>query len=89
MILFMMLASYAGEVLLQIIYTNTERRIFHVENIISFDKFMKLKAVERSIRNRIYNFFELIWEIELKMESKEQEAMIDKLPAYLKEELLL
>lgn len=85
----MVLASYVGEVLIQIVYTYTERRIFHEENIISFDNFMQLKAVDRSIRNRIYNFFELIWEVELKMESKEQEAMIDKLPAYLKEELLL
>lgn len=50
---------------------------------------MQLKEVERSIRNRVYNFFELIWEVELKMESKEQEALIDKLPKYLKEELLL
>lgn len=50
---------------------------------------MQLKEVERSIRNRVYNFFELIWEVELKMESKEQEVLIDKLPKYLKEELLL
>jgi hypothetical protein len=50
---------------------------------------MQLKEVERSIRKRIYNFFELIWEVELKVESKEQEALIDKLPTYLKEELLL
>lgn len=89
MILFMVIASYAGEVLIQIVYTFSERRIFHEENIISFDNFMQLKEVERSIRNRVYNFFELIWEVELKMESKEQEALIDKLPKYLKEELLL
>jgi hypothetical protein len=57
MILFMVLASYVGEVLIQIVYTYTERRIFHEENIISFDNFMQLKAVDRSIRNRIYNFF--------------------------------
>lgn len=72
MILFMVIASYAGEVLIQIVYTFSERRIFHEENIISFDNFMQLKEVERSIRNRVYNFFELIWEVELKMESKEQ-----------------
>lgn len=84
MILFMVIASYAGEVLIQIVYTFSERRIFHEENIISFDNFMQLKEVERSIRNRVYNFFELIWEVELKMESKEQEALIDKLPKYLK-----
>lgn len=70
MILFMVIASYAGEVLIQIVYTFSERRIFHEENIISFDNFMQLKEVERSIRNRVYNFFELIWEVELKMESK-------------------
>jgi len=29
MILFMVLASYVGEVLIQIVYTYTERRIFH------------------------------------------------------------
>jgi hypothetical protein len=33
---------------------------------------MQLKEVERGIRSRIYNFFELIWEVELKVESKEQ-----------------
>ena len=50
---------------------------------------MKLKEVARPIRNRIYNFFELVWEVELKMEGKEQEAMIEKMPTYLREELLL
>jgi hypothetical protein len=30
-----------------------------------------------------------VWEVELKVESKEQDALIDKLPTYLKEELLL
>lgn len=57
MILFMVLASYVGEVLIQIVYTYSERRLFHEENIISFDNFMQLKEVERSIRKRIYNFF--------------------------------
>lgn len=85
----MVLASYVGEVLIQIMYTHAERRIFHEENILSFDNFMQLKEVEKGIRKRIYNFFELVWEVELKVESKEQEALIDKLPAYLKEELLL
>lgn len=61
MILFMVLASYVGEVLIQIIYTHTEKRLFHEENIISFDNFMQLKEVEKTIRSRIYNFFELIW----------------------------
>lgn len=50
---------------------------------------MQLKEVDRSIRRRIYNFFELVWEVELKVESKEQQALIDKLPDYLREELLL
>jgi hypothetical protein len=45
MILFMVLASYVGEVLIQIMYTYTERRLFHEENIISFDNFMQLKEV--------------------------------------------
>jgi hypothetical protein len=63
MILFMVLASYVGEVLIQIVYTFSERRLFHEENIISFDNFMQLKEVEKSIRSRIYNFFELIWEV--------------------------
>lgn len=85
MILFMVLASYVGEVLIQIMYTHTERRIFHEENILSFDNFMQLKEVERGIRKRIYNFFELVWEVELKVESKEQETLIGQLPAYLKE----
>ena len=89
MVFFMVLASYVGEVLIQIVYTFTERRTFHEENIISFDNFMKLKEVARPIRNRIYNFFELVWEVELKMEGKEQEAMIEKMPTYLREELLL
>ena len=43
MVFFMVLASYVGEVLIQIVYTFTERRTFHEENIISFDNFMKLK----------------------------------------------
>lgn len=49
---------------------------------------MQLKNVSKNIRDRIYNFFELIWEVEIKMESQEQEAIINKLPNHLKEELL-
>jgi hypothetical protein len=76
MIFFMLLASYVAEVLIQIIYTHTERRIFHEENIISFDHLMQLKHVPRPIRKRIYNFFELVWEAELKTETQEQQAMV-------------
>lgn len=61
MILFVVLASYVAEVIIQIAYTYTQRRIFHEDNIISFDNFMQLKNVGRSIRRRIYNFFELVW----------------------------
>lgn len=57
MIFFVVLASYVAEVLIQIAYTYTQRRIFHEDNIISFDNFMQLKNVGRSIRRRIYNFF--------------------------------
>lgn len=57
MIFFMILASYVAEVLIQIIYTYTEQRIFHEDNIISFDNFMQLKDVEKRVRKRIYNFF--------------------------------
>lgn len=63
MIFFVVLASYVAEVLIQIAYTYTQRRIFHEDNIISFDNFMQLKEVGRSIRRRIYNFFELVWEV--------------------------
>lgn len=75
--------------LIQIVYTHTEQRIFHEENIIAFDNLMQTKQVPKATRSRIYNFFELIWEVELKMETKQQEAMIHKLPAYLKHQLLL
>ena len=63
MMLFMLLASYAAEVIIQIYYAHTERRIFHEENIISFDNLMQLKQVARHVRRRIYNFFELVWEV--------------------------
>ena len=67
MIFFVLLASYVSEVVIQIIYTYTQRRIFHEDNIISFENFMQLKDVGRDIRKRIYNFFELVWEVELKL----------------------
>jgi hypothetical protein len=73
MFFFVILASYVSEVVIQIIYTYTQRRIFHEDNIISFENFMQLKDVGRDIRKRIYNFFELVWEVELKLENKEQE----------------
>ena len=38
---------------------------------------------------RVNNYFELVWQVEMKIESNEQDIMIDKLPNYLKEELLL
>jgi len=57
MIFFVLLASYVSEVVIQIIYTYTQRRIFHEDNIISFENFMQLKDVSRDIRKRIYNFF--------------------------------
>jgi hypothetical protein len=63
MIFFVVLASYVAEVLIQIAYTYTQRRTFHEDNIISFDNFMQVKDVGRSIRKRIYNFFELVWEV--------------------------
>ena len=49
---------------------------------------MKLKEVHSSIRYRVFNYFELKWELEYKSESRQQKLMIDKLPLYLKEELL-
>ena len=73
MIFFVVLASYVAEVIIMIAYTYTQRRTFHEDNIITFDNFMQLKEVGRGIRKRVYNYFELIWEVELKMETKEQE----------------
>ena len=46
---------------------------------------MVLKDVGKTIKKSIYEFFELIWEVELKLETKEQEEMIEKLPLYLRE----
>ncbi len=62
----MIYASYLADVLIMIVYTYTERRLMHEENIRSFDHFMRLKEVEQSIRLRIYNYFELKWELEFK-----------------------
>ena len=36
-------------------------------NIQRFDQFMKLKDVTNKIKDRVYNFFELVWEVEVKM----------------------
>lgn len=49
---------------------------------------MKLKAVHSNIRHRVFNYFELKWELEFKSESRQQQVMIEKLPLYIKEELL-
>lgn len=89
MILFMIYASYLADVLIQIVYTYALRRMSHEENIRAFDNFMRLKEVGQSIRLRVYNYFELKWELEFKTESTQQELMISKLPKYLKEQLLL
>jgi hypothetical protein len=36
-------------------------------NIQKFDKFMKVKDVAPHIKERVFHFFELIWEVEVKM----------------------
>lgn len=45
MILFMIYASYLADLLIQIVYTYSEPRILHEENILSFDNFMRMKEV--------------------------------------------
>ena len=53
----MVLATYVTEVLIQVMYTYTQKRIFHEDNIISFENFMTLKDVGKSIKKSIYEFF--------------------------------
>jgi hypothetical protein len=48
----------------------------HQENILYFDNFMQVKEVGKGVRIKVNGFFELVWELEMKMESKEQEAMV-------------
>lgn len=45
---------------------------------------MKLKGVSDKIKRRVHNFFELIWESEVKMNAEEENAVLDKLPVSLK-----
>ena len=88
MIFFMVYASYLADVIVQVVFTYNEMRIIHEENILNFDNFMKLKEVQEKTRYRVFNYFELKWELEYKSESNQQRQMIDKLPLYLKEQLL-
>lgn len=37
------------------------------DNIQKFDSFMKLKGIRAEISKKIHNFFELVWETEVKM----------------------
>lgn len=41
-------------------------------NIQRFDQFMKLKGVSARIKQRVHNFFELIWEVEGKISADKQ-----------------
>lgn len=53
----MLLASYIGEILISILYTEVEKRIFHEENIQNFDKYMVLKQISVELKTKIHNFF--------------------------------
>lgn len=45
---------------------------------------MKLKNVTEKMSKRVHNFFELVWESEVKMNVEEEKAVIDKLPVSIK-----
>ena len=63
MIFFMIYASYLADVIVQVVYTYYEVRVIHEENILEFENFMKLKNVHSNIRYRVFNYFELKWEL--------------------------
>lgn len=50
---------------------------------------MKLKGVSEQINRRVHNFFELIWEAEVKMSVDDEKEVLEKLPVSLQEELLI
>ncbi len=45
---------------------------------------MKLKKVLNSIKSRVQNFFELIWEFEIKLNTEKEQQLIHSMPVSIR-----
>ena len=63
MTLFMVLASYIGDVVVEIFTTYFEPLQTHQNNILYFDNFMHVKEVQKELRIKVNSYFELAWEL--------------------------
>lgn len=58
-------------------------------NIQKFDNFMTLKNVGYKIKQRVQNFFELIWEFEVKINADKEQKIIESIPISIREQLTI
>lgn len=87
MLSFIILTSYIADGIVRIFFSESLRRVFHETNIQAFDNFLNLKEVSKSVKARVQNYFELVWEVEGKVDLDFQKQAISKLSAKLRIEL--
>jgi hypothetical protein len=87
MLSFIILTSYIADGIVKIFFSESLRRVFHETNIQAFDNFLNLKEVSKSVKQRVQNYFELVWEVEGKVDLEFQKQAITKLSSKLRVEL--
>jgi len=63
MLSFIILTSYIADGIVKIFFSESLRRVFHETNIQAFDNFLNLKEVSKAVKQRVQNYFELVWEV--------------------------